>query len=139
MKSKDNIKTEHKIKNFSFRIGEYLHKQLNKHILLLKKLDNQNHSKQRWLEEAVKEKLEFEERFGDKLVQKDNFLSLKISEPLYDRIEKRIEFAKRFRVSYSLKKWLLEAVSEKLEREDEKAKELLLKLKDLNNKSTANR
>ena|ERR1700722_7162032 len=136
MNTKDKQDSEYKIRSFSFRIGEYLHKQLNKHIHLLKKLENRNHSKQSWLQEAVKEKLETEECFGDGLIEKDNFLSLKIPEPLCHRIEKRIELAKRFRVSYSLKKWFLEAVSEKLEREGEKAKNLLLHPKNLDNDST---
>lgn len=118
-------------KIFSLRINERFYNRLHNHIHLLKKLESRSHSKQRWIEDAVKEKLETAEKNEDNNIPKDKFLSFKIPEHLCKRMQQQIEHAKKFKISYSYTKWLLEAMLEKLEREDEKAKRLLKQLKDL--------
>jgi Arc/MetJ-type ribon-helix-helix transcriptional regulator len=119
-----------KSKNINLRIGEKFFERINKHVYLLKRLESRSHSKQRWIEEAIKEKLDTEEKC-ECYIPKDKFISLKIPDYLYRRIENRIEHAKKFNISYSATKWLVEAILDKLDREDEKAKQLMKQVKDL--------
>ena len=119
-----------KQKNFSLRINEKFYNRLHNHIHLLKRLESRSHSKQRWIEDAVKEKLEIAEKNEDNDIPRDKFLSFKIPENLCLRMKKLIEHEKKFKISYSFTKWLIEAMLEKLDREEEKAKKLLMQLKD---------
>lgn len=127
-----------KTKNYSLRISENIFNRINNHVHILKRLESRSHSKQRWIEEAICEKLNHEEALNNIKLPKEKHLSFKISESLSKRIENRIELVRKFKISYSAKKWLLDAITEKLERENEKATALLLKLKDINSNSRSN-
>jgi hypothetical protein len=117
------------IKNYSIRIGERLYIRINKHILFLKHL-NKSQNKQAWIEEAILDKLKKEEeQDGIECISREKHLSFKIRSQIDTRIEKRVEFIKKIRGSFSKKQWLLEAIYEKLDTEEEetekKAKEFL--------------
>jgi hypothetical protein len=111
--------------NYSFRIYEDLYNRFNKHIHLLKRLDNSSISKQSWITEAIKEKLEQEKQSSPESLARDKHISFRVEKQLSKSIEKSVETIRMFRRSFSKKQWFVEAIYEKLEREEIKAKELL--------------
>lgn len=117
-------------KDFSFNVGENLYKKLNNHIDLLKCLDDRSLSKQRWLTEAINEKLKDEDSNPNQTIPRAKTLHFLIKEDLLKKIESRVEIIKNFRTSFSKKLWMLEAIHSKLDREEAKAKQLLEKLKE---------
>ncbi len=120
----DTIKPSRQV-TYSFTIGENLHKKVEKHIHMLKCLEDRSLSKQRWIVDAIKEKLEFEESLGPDEFSKERFLNAKIDDRLDSKVEKRVDFHKNFRKSYSKKSWILEAVHEKLDRDESLIQDLL--------------
>lgn len=120
------------IKNYSIRIGERLYKRITKHIQLLKHLKiTQN--KQRWVERAILEKIERDEKQEIiECISPEKHLSFKISSHIDAKVEKRVEVIKKLRGSFSKKQWILEAIYEKLEMEEketeQKTKEMFQKM-----------
>jgi hypothetical protein len=118
-----------RIKNYSIRIEERLYKRINKHIQLLKHL-NSSQSQKNWIEKAILEKFEREEeRNITECIPPEKHLSFKTNSQIHATIEKKVEVIRKFRSSFSKKQWILEAIQEKLDREEEKiekqTKELL--------------
>ena len=120
--------------NHSITVGEHLHKRFEKHLHLLKHLEDQSYTKQQWLVSAFLEKIERENETDISPLAKSRHLRFKLKKQLQEKIEEKINIIKSFRKSYSKKQWFIEAIYEKLEREEEKAKKLLLQLKELNKK-----
>jgi hypothetical protein len=114
---------------YSIKIDAHLHKKLERHLKILKHLDQQSLSKQKWVMDAVQEKLSAEQ--NEKEIPKNFFLSLRINVSTNKKIESKVEYEKKFRDSYSKKQWLIEAINEKLEREEQKAKKLLEESRNL--------
>lgn len=112
---------------YSVTIGDHLHYRIEKHIRLLKLLEDEGHTKQKWILNAVKEKLKKE---CDPLSSKDRHLQIKIDPDTHQQIEEQVNLIKKGRRSYSKKQLIVEAIFEQLDREEEKARELLEKLKN---------
>lgn len=106
-------------------IGEALHQKLNKHIKILKALDDRSTSKQTWLVKAFKNKLSSTDKELLITQPKQRKLSVKIDKKLCKEIDSNVETLKKFNTSYSKTKWILEAVQEQLEKESDKIKSLL--------------
>jgi hypothetical protein len=104
------------------RIGNHLYQRIAKHISLLKCLQN-NDSKQKWIQEAVREKLKADEISNIEVG--DRFLHLKFDEDLWFEIQEKVESLKAIHTSMSKKQFIEEAIFEKLDREERKSKELL--------------
>ena len=119
------METDEKLRCYSLRIGEHLHIRIDNHIHLLKKLESRSHSKQKWLEDAVREKLDEEENLSPENLPRDRYLAIKFNKFLSDRMDKQIQILKKFRVSYSTRLWVIEAICRKLEMDEEKVKRLL--------------
>lgn len=126
--SDDDIQSE-SIINHSITIGDHLHKRIENHILLLKSLIDRNHTKQKWIITALLEKLKHDE---NNLPSKEKHLRFNVDPHLHNEISKKINYLKKFRKSYSKKQWFLEAIYEKLEREEENTKNMLVQLKNRN-------
>ena len=109
----------------NINIGETLHQKLNKHIKILKNLDDRSTSKQTWLVKAFKNKLSSTDKELLVTQPKQRKLSVKIDKKLSDEIDDHVVTLKKFNFSYSKTKWILEAVQEQLEKESEKIKNLL--------------
>lgn len=118
------------ILNYSVTIGDNLHLRIEKHVRLLKILEDKSHTKQKWILNAVKEKLKKE---CDPLSSKDRHLQIKMDPKTHQLIEEQVNMIKKGRRSYSKKQLIVEAIFEQLDREEEKAKELLEKLKSSKN------
>jgi hypothetical protein len=115
--------------SYSVTIGDNLHKRIDKHLNLLKNLEDENYTKQQWLMAALKEKLEKDENLSD--IPKARHLRVQVDRNTHKKLESMVNLIKNFRRSYSKKQLLVEAICEKLDREEEKAKKLLLDLKEL--------
>lgn len=114
---------------FVMQVGEQLFSRLDDHIRMLKlffKNDSQN--KNEWVMEAINEKLEREQTVDIRIIPKDRFLSVKLAQPVHQKLEQRINFIRKFRSGFSKKQWVVDAIIEKLEVEEKKSRELLDKL-----------
>lgn len=110
-----------KIKVISFRIGKYLDKRIRNHLLSLKYL-NKAEGKMQWLNKAFKKKLEREKNLSaNDFISSDSYLGCKIDRELDLEIKKSVDIIKNYRVSYSKKQWILEAIEELLEIEEREA------------------
>jgi hypothetical protein len=114
-------------KAYSIRIGEHLHNRITKIIRSLKYLDNHSHTRQRWFIEAFKEKLKKEEESEVDEISADKYVGFKIDKHLSEKIEKRVGEIKKHRISFSKKQWFMEAIFEKLDRDERRTRELLNK------------
>lgn len=111
---------------YTIVISPHLYARLEKHITILKKIVDHTTTKQRWFTDAIKEKL-----LNDKdpaSFPKATTLNVKIRNDLYQAIHARIEYIRKFRDTYSKKQWIVDAVLEKLERDENPVK---LKMLDL--------
>ena len=111
---------------YAFTISPHIYSRLERHILILKKLIDRSTTKQRWLSNAIKEKLARDE--NNQQLPKATYLSVKIEKDTEKEIGKKIEFAKKFRFSYSKKQWIVDAILEKLDQEETEDKSKLLDL-----------
>lgn len=130
-----NAENESAKKHYGFKIGEVLYNRIDKHIRILRYINKRNVGKGDWISDALKEKLEREKAPSFDNVPKERFLNFKVEKQLGDEIEKRIDFIKMFRDSYSRKQWVLEAIYEKLEKEEDSSKKMLEEISNLINQS----
>lgn len=107
---------------YVIEISESLHKKIENQIKRL----NCSHSKKSWVLEAIKEKLQAPPK-----VAKQTHLNLLMSQELNLELEEQVTQHKQYRKSYSKKKWIVEALYEKLEREENQAEALLERFKSL--------
>jgi hypothetical protein len=110
--------------NYIIEINDALFSQMEKQIDLLKKHDIRQ-SLQSWTVEALREKMLLELKSGSQKISKEKILKLVISERLRQYIENRVLEIKGFRRSYSKKKWVLDAIAEKLERDKNRMDKLI--------------
>jgi|LakMenEpi03Aug12_release.lakeMendotaPanAssembly.Ray.scaffolds.fasta_scaffold03135_7 hypothetical protein len=116
-----------KQRSMTLNVGNNLHTRLKKHIHLLKRLKSQNYTLQRWMNDAINEKLKSSE-INALTDQKETYIMFKLEKDLFDRVEQRVQLLKKVRRSYSKKQLFIEAISEKLEKDDFGMQELLQKL-----------
>ncbi len=107
-------------KRFSIRINENLHRRFNQHIKRLKNINKSLATKQKWLVQAFQEKLENHDVSSSGILN-EKLIHFKLDEQLYKEIEEKVEIIKKFR-SFSKKQWMIEAIYEKLDREEQQAK-----------------
>lgn len=112
---------------YHITISPHIHERLERHLLILKKLIDRGMTKQIWITSAIKEKLR---KDSDKnQIPKASTLSVKIDQELDKLILERIEYVKKFRVSYSKKQWLVDAIIDKLDSEEQDAERKILETK----------
>lgn len=119
-----------KSQQYSVSISQNLHDRITKHLLILKKLCRQGQTKQNWLMEAIRERLEFEENNKECEFQ-ERRITLQVDLLTEERLSHRVSYIKQFRSSYSKKKWILDAIEEKLEKEKPMAEQKLAEYRDL--------
>lgn len=123
--NESNSQDLQKLVGHSIRISDHLHNRLTKHIQILKYATDQNCSKQTWAQEAFEEKWEQEQAQFFEGPSTDKHLHVKISQDLNSKIERCVNRMREVRISFSKKQWFLEALYEKLDRDEQKAKKLL--------------
>ncbi|MCH9625883.1 MAG: hypothetical protein S4CHLAM123_10680 [Chlamydiales bacterium] len=123
MTNENDYTEQIKERRYTVKIGEHLYKRLGKHIQILKHLEHRGKNKQGWVLEAIKEKLETEEANPSEIIPQERYLAITMNDLLGKRVEKIVSLQKQLRDSYSKKQWFLEALDEKLEKEDSKTRE----------------
>lgn len=109
-------------KNICFKVGKSLYCRLGNHIRALKHLGRHG-SKNDWMVDAIREKLSREtETVKD--IPEQKAVNISVDPALRQALEKRVHFIKKFIPKYSAKKWIIEALHEKLEKEELAAKDL---------------
>lgn len=107
-------------KSFSIRINENLHKRFNQHIKCLKNINKGQTTKQNWVEQAFREKLSLQDDSSSGILN-DKLIHFKVDEKLFNEMEKKVQMIKKFR-NFSKTPWMINAIYEKLEREEAQAK-----------------
>lgn len=113
---------------YTVRIGNHLYQRITRHLLLLKHLKS-SESKQKWIQEAIQEKLAADEQ--TEVQDRDRYLHLSLNEKIWKDLEKRIDHLRTIRISVSKKVFIEEAIFEKLDKEESKSKELIKKMLNL--------
>ena len=124
--SESGVSVDVKDMGYTVSVSPHIFNRLEQHILFVKRLSNRNETRQNWVLEAIRDKLTRDDRSQD--VPKECRLNLKIDETTATKLFKRVELIKKFRTSYSKKQWILDAILERLERDEKKIKQKLLEL-----------
>jgi hypothetical protein len=116
-------------------LSDHLYHKLEKHINRNKSLNPSDSKKSAWVEKAIIQKLSKDGSKADFSSEKS--LNISIANELFQEIVERVNALKMIRGSYSIKKWLVEAISSQLDAEDaeDDDKTLLAKLKKLSKTS----
>jgi hypothetical protein len=107
---------------YAFSINPYLSNKLKKHLHLLNAI-NLRESQSRWVLQAIRERLDNESM--DDILEKEVRVNITIDTPTRKALDHRIELCKKCRTSFSKKQWIVEAVAEKLDRDEKKLREKL--------------
>jgi hypothetical protein len=111
-------------KILSYRVGENVYNRIDEHVRVLKYTDKKAIKKKEWFAAALREKLEREKDLGIFKSPRFKQLQFPIDEELQEKLEKRLSVIRKVR-PYTAKELVLEAILEKLEREEMKAKALV--------------
>ena len=121
---------EEKWDHITFTLGQSLFERIENHIQKLKMLSHSNETKQRWIIQAILEKVEHWESSERFQVTKHRSIALRIKPSLNKKIEEIIKFSKKLPGirGNSKKNVILEAIQEKLEKEESEIKEKFRKM-----------
>jgi hypothetical protein len=90
---------------------------------MYKHVSGESITKQDWFSKAIKEKLKNE---NDALsIPKKKVFQIKIDDKTNKELNDTVEHIRKFRRSYSKKQWILEAIQEKLAREEMLIKKMI--------------
>ena len=104
--------------SYSILFPNDLHNKIDKHLREIQTREYHTVTKQKWIIDALQERLEKEKNNPEEL-PKGKFVSIRIDERLLEEIAKETEKLKVGQAGYSKKKWILDAVCAKLDRESE--------------------
>lgn len=119
---------KHKRVEYTVRIGNHLFQRITRHMVLLKHLKD-SESKQKWIQEAIEEKLSSDKNSGKD--PGDKFLHIKLDVELWEALNEKVELLRASHISMSKKLFIEEAIFEKLDREEHKSKSLLKNMLNL--------
>jgi predicted transcriptional regulator len=123
----ETTKQEEHSSNYAVKIGKNLAERIDNHIDVLKYLKNKDLKKSQWLLEAISEKINREEHLPPYALPKEKHLNIKLDDQLRERMERIVSALKSVRRAYSKKQWIVEAIAEKLDKEEAEAKQLARK------------
>lgn len=121
----DEIEIPEDMKLCSIGLDEYLFNRIEKHVLICRSLENSKKKKQQWIQEAIEEKLEREDHPKNIPIPRDKGVNFKLPSQTYQKLEKRLKLIKKVKGSFSRKRWIIEAIEEKLERESFKLEKFM--------------
>jgi hypothetical protein len=105
---------------YCIEIPNSLYEKMTRHVGILKSLEDRGYSNRRWALEAIKEKL----KEPPAEPRKRHVLSIAFPKQLHKKLEEKIASIKALQ-SYSKKKWILEALYAKLDKDQAKIDKLL--------------
>ena len=118
---KDNRKSQ------NISISNSIYNKFTNHIRILKNLESRSTTIQTWMMNAINKKIERNEKLLEKEIPQKRIINVKIEPKSYEKISEQVEVIKKHVGSYSKTKWILEAILDQLEEENEKVNELLKK------------
>ncbi len=130
--NESSLKEEVKAKTHTIRVGENLYVRLENIIKAFKYLENKKYTKKQWITESIIEKLQKEGVLTLETLPKVRRLHFEIDQSLDDKISKNVNITKSFVDSFSKKQWLVEAIFEKLEKDEAIMKESLKEFSEVN-------
>lgn len=125
MAEKITQKNQSNRKLHTFFLPNHLHKKLSLHINVLKAFEEGKTSNQKWITNAIKNKIKKTGKQNPHEIPKDRKICIKIEDDLLEEINEKVEFLKKFNRTYSRSKLVVEAILDQLEEEREKASKLL--------------
>lgn len=108
----DDTFDELKYSQYTFSLSLKLKQRLDEHLKRLKYLQHPHSVRQFWLVNAIQEKIQKEKSSSD--IAKAKHLNVKILPKILKEISEHIKLSY---FNYSKKKWIVEAIEEKLEQE----------------------
>jgi len=117
LENESNLSSLDKTILYTIRIPALLQKKIDSHLQILKVLKHPEKNQHKWLLNAIHKKLLKE--VNSQEISKSTNLNVKLDDDLADQVDKRISQINRVYPSYSKKQWLLEAIEEKLESEND--------------------
>jgi hypothetical protein len=107
-----------KVKNYCVSISQNLHSKIDRHVLVSKNLLKLKLTKHDWVIEAIKEKLE--KQFDSSEITQEKNIGLHLDPLTHQRLGKHVDMIRQCQFSFSKKKWILDAIQERLDKEIEK-------------------
>lgn len=124
---KPDAKTD--IKHIGMKLNEYDFDRIDEHVRTLNCFSEKDaRHKREWVLDAIREKLDREQEFSVRNIPQEKHLSIYMDTDLYTKLDERIELIKKLKGGFTKKQWIMAAVVEKLNREEQNAKALLKKL-----------
>lgn len=108
---------------YAIKVKAELDERVSHHIRALKYLEG-GYSKKRWIQEAIKEKLQTYQKKDLENAKSDRTLNFNISRHIHDEIDKIIKILKKLKISTCKTEFFIEAIVEKLERDEENVRKL---------------
>ncbi|MBT4936328.1 hypothetical protein HON22_00250 [Candidatus Peregrinibacteria bacterium] len=102
-------------KGYTLKLGDSLFSRIDNHLLQMKYLSSERQSRQNWILNAVKEKLN--QDLLSSAIPKIRSTTLRIDPKTFKKLDQRVEFIKKIRGNFTKKHLIVEAIEEKLERE----------------------
>lgn len=109
---------EEDITSYVVKIPESLFKRIDDHIMAINAIEQEKVRKNDWFEDAIQEKLNSTKKICPRNIKRERNLNIKLRPNISHEIDKHVSILKTIHTTYSKKKWILEAVYEKLEREE---------------------
>lgn len=108
---------------YAIKVKAELDERVSAHVQALKYLEG-GYSKKRWIQEAIKEKLQTYENLEFAKAKCDRTLNFSISQHIHDEVDKIIKTLKKLKIKTSKTDFFIEAVIEKLNREEQNTRKL---------------
>ncbi len=115
-------------KAYSLRLGRHLFEKLNKHVTLLKLIEGKRKTKQEWIAEAIREKLEREPDPEHCASYTPKVITIRLDEDTDRSLESKVDMLKRMHGNFSKRQLLVEAIQEKLENEEGPSRDALARI-----------
>lgn len=109
---------------YAIKIKAELDKRISEHIYAIKQMQGKSYSKKKWVEEAIQEKLKEWENIDFETIKSDCTLNFIISQATDAKIIRIVEILKKLKIKSNKTDFILEAINEKLEKEEERVKKL---------------
>jgi len=123
-----------KTQQYSVSISPVLLNKLNHHLHLLQTLLGLQHQKRDWYIAAIEEKLARD--VTESKVEKEKRIGFRLDQLTKKKLEDHIQNIRKSRNSFSKKQWILDAIEERLDEEEEIIKNRLLEyINELNSES----
>ena len=127
MNSETDKRQKDSRKSQNIAVPNFIYNKFTKHIRILKNLESRSTTNQTWITNAIKKKIEQNEKLLKSEIPQKRMINVKIDPNSYEKISEQVEEFKKHTGSYSKTKWILEAIMDQLEEESTKVKDLLKK------------